>query len=145
MAVMEHMFFEIASKELNILKDFQKTLKEERDSIIAFSIEGIVRTNNKKEELLKKLEFLEAEKKRLMEDMPDREKIFNDDRWKFVTDEIKTVLKDINTALGKNINLISFSVDYVRNSIETIVDFVNKTSYSRKSNPKLSIFPAREI
>jgi len=142
---MEHMFFEIALKELNVLKDFQKTLKEERDSIIAFSIEGIVRTNNKKEELLKKLEFLEAEKKRLMEEMPDKERIFNDKRWKFVTDEIKTILKDINTALGKNINLISFSVDYIRSSIENIVDFVNKTSYSKKSNLKLSIFPPREI
>ncbi|HPP05914.1 MAG TPA: flagellar export chaperone FlgN [Syntrophorhabdaceae bacterium] len=142
---MEHVLFEIASKELSLLKDFQKTLKEERDCIIAFSIEGIVRTNNKKEELLKKLEFIESEKTRLMEKIPDREKLFNDMRWKSVTDEIKAVLKDINMALGKNIDLLSFSVDYVRNTIENIVDFVNRTTYTGKGHQRLSVFPSREI
>lgn len=142
---MEHVVFEIAQKELDILKDFQKILKEERDSIIAFSIEGIVRSNNKKEELLKKLEFLEAEKKRLIEDTLDRNKILNDEKWKTISDEIKSALNNINMSLGKNINLLSFSVEHIKNTIENIVDFVNKTTYTKGTKPKLSVFQSREI
>jgi len=72
---MEHILFDIARKELNILKDFHRTLKEERDAIISFSIDGIIRGNNKKEELLKKIEFLEAEKEKLIRENPEPEKI----------------------------------------------------------------------
>jgi len=141
---MEHILFDIARKELNILKDFHRTLKEERDAIISFSIDGIIRGNNKKEELLKKIEFLEAEKEKLIRENPEPEKILNDSRWLTISREIKSIMNDINIALGKNINLLSFSVDYVKNSIDNIVDFVNKASYNNKK-ARLSVFPPREI
>ena len=141
---MEHILFDIAQKELNILKDFHRTLKEERDAIISFSIDGIIRGNNKKEELLKKIEFLEAEKEKLIRENPEPEKILNDSRWVTISREIKSIMNDINIALGKNINLLSFSVDYVKNSIDNIVDFVNKASYNNKK-ARLSVFPPREI
>jgi len=141
---MEHILFDIAQKELNILKDFHRTLKEERDAIISFSIDGIIRGNNKKEELLKKIEFLEAEKEKLIRENPEPEKILNDSRWLTISREIKSIMNDINIALGKNINLLSFSVDYVKNSIDNIVDFVNKASYNNKK-ARLSVFPPREI
>jgi len=35
-------------------------------------------------------------------------------------------------------------VDYVKNSIDNIVDFVNKASYNNKK-ARLSVFPPREI
>jgi len=141
---MEHILFDIAQKELNILKDFHRTLKEERDAIISFSIDGIIRGNNKKEELLKKIEFLEAEKEKLVRENPEPEKILNDNRWVTISREIKSIMNEINIALGKNINLLSFSVDYVKNSIDNIVDFVNKASYNNKK-ARLSVFPPREI
>ncbi len=141
---MEHILFDIARKELNILKDFHRTLKEERDAIISFSIDGIIRGNNKKEELLKKIEFLEAEKEKLIRENPEPEKILNDSRWLTISREIKSIMNEINIALGKNINLLSFSVDYVKNSIDNIVDFVNKASYNNKK-ARLSVFPPREI
>ncbi|HON85631.1 MAG TPA: flagellar export chaperone FlgN [Syntrophorhabdaceae bacterium] len=141
---MEHILFDIAQKELNILKDFHRTLKEERDAIISFSIDGIIRGNNKKEELLKKIEFLEAEKEKLIRENPEPEKILNDSRWVTISREIKSIMNEINIALGKNINLLSFSVDYVKNSIDNIVDFVNKASYNNKK-ARLSVFPPREI
>ncbi|HOJ42539.1 MAG TPA: flagellar export chaperone FlgN [Syntrophorhabdaceae bacterium] len=141
---MEHILFDIAQKELNILKDFHRTLKEERDAIISFSIDGIIRGNNKKEELLKKIEFLEAEKEKLIRENPEPEKILNDSRWLTISREIKSIMNEINIALGKNINLLSFSVDYVKNSIDNIVDFVNKASYNNKK-ARLSVFPPREI
>ena len=141
---MEHILFDITQKELNILKDFHRTLKEERDAIISFSIDGIIRGNNKKEELLKKIEFLEAEKEKLIRENPEPEKILNDSRWLTISREIKSIMNEINIALGKNINLLSFSVDYVKNSIDNIVDFVNKASYNNKK-ARLSVFPPREI
>lgn len=141
---MEHILFEIAKKELSTLKDFHKTLKEERDAIISFSIDGIIRGNNKKEELLKKIEFLEAEKEKLIKETPESEKILSDSRWVDISRQIKSIMKEINIALGKNINLLSFSVDYVKNSIDNIVDFVNKASYDNRK-ARLSVFPAREI
>ena len=55
----QRIVFEITRKELSLLREFLKVLKEERDSIISFSLEGIVRENNRKEELLKKIEYLE--------------------------------------------------------------------------------------
>jgi len=45
---MEHFVIEIASQELKALKEFLKVVREERDAIISFSLEGITRENNKK-------------------------------------------------------------------------------------------------
>jgi len=41
---------EITRKEQEALKEFLKVLKRERDSIISFSLEGIIQENNRKEE-----------------------------------------------------------------------------------------------
>ncbi len=141
---MEHMVFDIAQKELNLLRDFYRALKEERDAIISFSIEGIIRGNNKKEELLKKIEFLEAEKEKLIRETPDPDVIFKDEKWADISKQTKDIMNEINIALGKNINLLSFSVDFVKSSIDNIVDFVNKASYSNKK-ARLSVLPPREI
>ncbi len=141
---MEHILFDIAQKELDTLRDFHKALREERDAIISFSIDGIITGNNKKEELLKKIEFLEAEKESIIKETPDPEIIFRDRRWATISKQTKEVMGEINIALGKNINLLSFSVDHVKNSIDNIVNFVNKASYSNRK-ARLSVFPVREI
>ncbi|HOV89825.1 MAG TPA: flagellar export chaperone FlgN [Syntrophorhabdaceae bacterium] len=141
---MKHIVFDIAQKELSVLRDFHRTLKEERDAIISFSIDGIIRGNNKKEELLKKIEFLEAEKEKLIKETPDPDVIFKDEKWAHIWEQTKEIMGEINIALGKNINLLSFSVDFVKTSIDNIVDFVNKASYTNKK-ARLSVFPPREI
>ncbi len=141
---MKHIVFDIAQKELSVLRDFHRTLKEERDAIISFSIDGIIRGNNKKEELLKKIEFLEAEKEKLIKETPDPDVIFKDEKWSHIWEQTKEIMGEINIALGKNINLLSFSVDFVKTSIDNIVDFVNKASYTNKK-ARLSVFPPREI
>ena len=58
------LLFQIAERELDLLKQFSTVLKGERDAIISFSLEGIISENNRKEEILKKLEYLEAEKEK---------------------------------------------------------------------------------
>lgn len=138
------MVFEITHKELIMLKDFLKVLKEERDSIISFSLEGIIRENNRKEELLKKIEYLESEKEKILKEIPDQDSIFNSDRWASLSRDIKHTMKEINVALGKNMKLLSFSMDHIRSSIENVVGFINKATYGRKQEI-ISFFPSREI
>jgi flagellar biosynthesis/type III secretory pathway chaperone len=136
--------FEITHKELIMLKDFLKVLKGERDAIISFSLEGIIRENNRKEELLKKIEYLENEKEKILKEVPDQDPIFSSDTWASLSREIKHTMKEINVALGKNMKLLSFSMDHVRSSIENVVGFINKATYGRKQEI-LSFFPSREI
>jgi flagellar biosynthesis/type III secretory pathway chaperone len=136
--------FEITNKELIILKDFLKVLKGERDAIISFSLEGIIRENNRKEELLKKIEYLENEKEKMLKEISDQDSIFSSDRWASLSSDIKHTMKEINVALGKNMKLLSFSMDHVRSSIENIVGFMNRGTYGRKQE-RISFFPVREI
>jgi hypothetical protein len=136
--------FEITHKELIMLKDFLKVLKVERDAIISFSLEGIIRENNRKEELLKKIEYLENEKEKILKEISDHDSIFGSDRWVSLSRDIKHTMKEINVALGKNMKLLSFSMDHVRSSIENIVGFINRSTYGRKPD-RISFFPAREL
>jgi len=136
--------FEITNKELIMLKDFLKVLKGERDAIISFSLEGIIRENNRKEELLKKIEYLENEKEKILKEIPDQDSIFGSDKWASLSQDIKHTMKEINVALGKNMKLLSFSMDHVRSSIENIVGFMNRGTYGRKQE-RISFFPVREI
>ncbi len=135
---------EITRKELSALKDFLKVLKDERDAIISFSLEGIVRENNKKEEILRKIEYLESEKENILKGVPDRDPLFDSEGWLSLSHDIKHTMKEINTALGKNMKLMSFSMDHVRSSIENVVSFVNRATYGKKQE-KISFFPSREI
>ena len=57
---------EITRKEQDALKEFLRVLQRERDSIISFSLEGIIQENNRKEEILKKLEYLKSEKTKIL-------------------------------------------------------------------------------
>jgi hypothetical protein len=138
------MVFEITHKELSALKEFLKVLKEERDAIISFSLEGIVRENNRKEEILKRIEFLENEKEKILKDSPDRDSLFGGEGWAALSGNMKQTMKEVNEALGKNTKLLSFSMDHVRSSIENVVGFINKVSYGKKQE-RISFFPAREI
>ena len=141
---MEHIVIEIATKELQALKDFIKVLREERDAVISFSLEGIIRGNNRKEEIIRKIEYLESEKGKFIKEMKDPETIFSSERWTYLSRETRAVTKEINEALGKNMKLLSFSMDHVRSSIENIVGFINKAAYGSKQE-RISFFPAREI
>jgi hypothetical protein len=138
------MVFELTRKELSALKEFLKVLKDERDDIISFSLEGIVRENNRKEEILKRIEFLENEKEKILKDLPDRDTLFGGEGWASLSGNMKQTMKEINEALGKNTRLLSFSMDHLRSSIENVVGFINKISYGKKQE-RISCFPAREI
>ncbi|MCX5810679.1 MAG: flagellar export chaperone FlgN [Proteobacteria bacterium] len=141
---MEHIVIEIATKELQALKDFTKVLREERDAIISFSLEGIIRGNNRKEEIIRKIEYLESEKERFIQEVTDPETIFNDEKWVSLSRKTMPVIKEINVALEKNMKLLSFSMDHVKGSIENILGFINKAAYMNKKR-RISLFPSREI
>ena len=140
----EEMLFEITKQELSTLKHFLKVLKEERDAIISFSLEGIIRENNRKEEILRKLEYLETEKEAYLGSVPDRESLLESETFKPLRIEIHHVMEEVKIALEKNMKLLSFSMDHVKSSIENIVGFLNKTTYGAKRE-KISLLLSREI
>ncbi len=138
------MLFEITKKELLTLKQFLKVLKEERDAIISFSLEGIIRENNRKEEILKKLEYLETEKEAFLESVTDRRSLIESTSFRPLREEIHCVMEEVKVALEKNMKLLSFSMDHVKSSIDNIVGFLNKTTYGAKKE-KISLLLSREI
>jgi flagellar biosynthesis/type III secretory pathway chaperone len=140
----EEMLFEITKKELYTLKQFLRVLKEERDAIISFSLEGIIRENHRKEEILKKLEYLETEKEAFLESVPDRKTLIDNASFRPLRDEIHYVMEEVKVALEKNMKLLSFSMDHVKSSIDNIVGFLNKTTYGGKRE-KISLLLSREI
>jgi flagellar biosynthesis/type III secretory pathway chaperone len=134
--------YELMGTQLAVLKQFLRALTEERDAIISFSLEGIVRANNVKEELLKKLEFLEKEQERLAADRvsldgPSKE-------WAVLRRDFEQTLKEVKVALEKNMRLLTFSMDHVKSSIEKMVSFINRASYGRRKEA-LSLVLSKEV
>jgi hypothetical protein len=132
----ERAVIEMTRKEQEALKDFLKVLQRERDSIISFSLEGIIQENNRKEEILKKLEYLKSEKEMLLESVDDEDALFASDVWKSLTAEIARTMWEIKTALQKNMKLLSFSIDHVKSSIDHILGFINSFNYGKKTEQR---------
>lgn len=136
------LLFELMGTQLGVLKQFLRVLTEERDAIISFSLEGIVRANNVKEELLKKLEFLEKEQERMAIehtpiDAPSKE-------WAVLRKDFEQTLKEVKVALEKNMRLLTFSMDHVKCSIEKMISFINRSSYGRRREA-LSFVLSKEV
>ncbi|HME41971.1 MAG TPA: flagellar export chaperone FlgN [Syntrophorhabdales bacterium] len=136
------LLFELMGTQLGVLKQFLRVLTEERDAIISFSLEGIVRANNVKEELLKKLEFLEKEQERMTIehtpiDAPSKE-------WTVLRKDFEQTLKEVKVALEKNMRLLTFSMDHVKCSIEKMISFINRSSYGRRREA-LSFVLSKEV
>jgi flagellar biosynthesis/type III secretory pathway chaperone len=136
------LLFELMGTQLDVLKQFLRVLTEERDAIISFSLEGIVRANNVKEELLKKLEFLEKEQERMATaqvpvDAPSKE-------WTALRRDFEQTLKEVKVALEKNMRLLTFSMDHVKCSIEKMISFINRSSYGRRREA-VSLVLSKEV
>lgn len=138
----QKLLFELMQKQLMLLKQFMKVLIEERDAIISFSLEGIIRANNMKEELLKKLEFLDDEQQRLSAEVPAPAPLPSE--WVSLKRDLEHSMKEVKIALEKNMKLLSFSMDHVKSSIERIVSFVNKASYGRRRD-SISVMVPRKV
>ena len=129
----EELIFEITQKELALLKEFSKALKGERDAIISFSLEGIVGENNRKEEILKRLEFLKKEREGLSADFPEPEMTLGGRTWRSLSGEVNQTIREVRTGIDKNMKLLSFSMDHVKSSIENIVGLLNRSTYGKKT------------
>ncbi len=140
----EELIFEITRKELGLLKEFSKVLTGERDAIISFSLEGIVSENNHKEEILKRLEFLKREKESLLQGDMDPDTTVNGKTWKSLCGEMNQTIKEVRTGIDKNMKLLSFSMDHVKSSIESIVGLLNKSAYGKKKD-RISMVLSRSI
>jgi predicted transcriptional regulator len=138
----DQLLFELTGTQLGVLKQFLSVLTEERDAIISFSLEGIVRANNVKEELLKKLEFIEKEQERMAADRASLDSPSKE--WAVLRKDFEQTLKEIKVALEKNMRLLTFSMDHVKSSIEKMVSFINRSSYGRRREA-LSFAVSKEV
>ena len=130
---------ELEQKELNTLKEFLGALTAERDAIISFSLEGIIRENNRKEEILKRLEYIEVEKEKLNSSEAGGALSAENDARRALGAKIEGKVKEVRIALEKNMKLLSFSMDHVKSSLEKIIDFVNRTSYEKGRSISLMV------
>jgi flagellar biosynthesis/type III secretory pathway chaperone len=138
----DQLLYELMGTQLAVLKQFLRVLTEERDAIISFSLEGIVRANNMKEELLIKLEFLEKEQERLAAECAAASALPRE--WGSLRKDFEQTLKEVKVALEKNMRLLTFSMDHVKTSIEKMVSFINRASYGRRKEA-LSFVLSKEI
>jgi hypothetical protein len=118
-------------EELDVLGEFLGALTAERDAIISFSLEGIVRENNRKEEILKRLEYIEAEKEKLLVSGADGAARAESEARRSLGERLEARVREVRIALEKNMRLLSFSMDHVKSSIEKIIEFINRTSYEK--------------
>jgi hypothetical protein len=133
---------ELERTELGTLEEFLETLKTEREAIISFSLEGVIRENNRKEEIIKKLELIEAEKQEFFEACPNKQAI-GEEMTSLFRQSIEGKMKEVKLALERNMGLLSFSMDHVRSSIEKIIGFVNRSSYDKGRS--ISIAVSRKV
>ena len=134
---------DLGQKELSTLQEFLSALHAERDSIISFSLEGVIKENNRKEEILKRLEYLEIEKEKILTASPDRSALTEEPAGHPLAEQIQEKVKEVRVALEKNMKLLSFSMDHVKTSVEKIIDFINRTSYHK--GRRVSVMVSREV
>jgi len=135
--------FELEERELGTLTDFLETLKAERDAIISFSLEGIIRENNRKEEILKRLEYIESEKEKLLSAYEEGKVPVEAEVARSLRSRIDEKMREVRKALEKNMGLLSFSMDHVKTSLEKVIDFVNKGSYEKGRS--ISVMVSRKV
>jgi hypothetical protein len=134
---------ELEKTELAVLKEFLGALTAERDAIISFSLEGIMRENNRKEEILKRLEHIETEKEGIRASVADDPAAADAEARDTLKQNIDAKAREVRIALEKNMKLLSFSMDHVKSSLERIIGFVNKSAYDRGRN--ISVMIARKV
>lgn len=144
----KEVIFRLMDKELVTLKEFLSVLDDERDAIVSSCLEGIVKANNRKEELLRRIDFLETERENLLRVVEERDVIKKGDEWQAFAKGFGRTIKEIEQALNKNARLLSFSIDHVRSSIEGIVEFINRANYLKNKGDRkgaISILLSREV
>jgi flagellar biosynthesis/type III secretory pathway chaperone len=144
--MMTDAIIEMTKREEQTLKEFLTALQMERDAIISFSLDGIIAGNNKKEEILRKLEYLKAEKEKLLEGAGDREAIAADETMQSLNGRLAVVMKEVKIAMDKNMKLLSFSIDHVRSSIENIIGHIGgNMGYGKKREDLSSVLLSKVI
>ena len=128
---------EITRTVREALKELLKILQRERESIISFSLEGIIQENNRKEEILTKLEYLKSEKNKLFESVDNEDDLFKSDVWKSLTAETDHTMREIKTALQNNMKLLSFSIDYVKSSMDLYSWFYQQLQLRQEGGRKV--------
>jgi flagellar biosynthesis/type III secretory pathway chaperone len=137
------LLLEIEQRLLDTLNEFLDALKAERDAIISFSLEGVIKENNRKEEILKRLELLDREKEKIASSIGDKDFPSEKEALRFVRQSIDGKAREVKSALEKNMGLLTFSMDHVNTSVKKVVEFINRSSYSKGRS--ISVMMPRKI
>lgn len=138
---------DLGRQELSALEEFLAVLNAEREAIMSFSLENVVRQNNKKEEILKRLDYLETEKEKILSSLPDRKAATETEAWTSLSRTTEDTIGEVKAALERNKGLLSFSMDHVKSSIDNILKAMNRTSYDKgreKARP-ISVMVSRRV
>ncbi len=139
-----HALLEITRKEKEALNEYLKVLHRERDSIVSFSLEGVIRGNSEKEDIIKIIEHLEKEKHRLTQSVNKENAVFQSETWKLLRAEMAQIVREIKTVVKNNIKLLVFSVDFTKSSMEHVLIFVNNFKFD-KNEEKRPVFHSKVI
>ncbi len=123
----------LMNEELLTLKEFLSVLHQERDAIISFSLEEVIRQNNRKEEVIRRLEYIQKEQEQVRgrsNAPPDVTESM--ERIQEMKGKVQKAAAEVRKALGRNMALLSFSVDHVRCSIGKIINLASQPGYGQK-------------
>ena len=60
-----------------------------------------------------------------------------------LADKIQGKVREVRTALEKNMRLLSFSMDHVKSSLEKVVELIDRTSYEKGRS--ISVMVSRQV
>lgn len=133
---MDEILEQIEREEMRLLKEFLHSLKEEKDAIISFSIEGLLRQKEKKEKIVERLSFLEEEKRKILKERGNADRPFRK--------EIERLGREVLFSLEKNRDLLSFSMEHIGRSIERLLNLIRDNGYGKIKKP-LSLILSKEV
>jgi hypothetical protein len=131
----------LIEQEVSVMKELLDTLRSEREAVIGFSLEAIMGCNNRKEEILGRIRHLEAQRKELLSQGPGE---METELPGEIQSTIKRLGEEIKVAMGRNMNLLSFSVSHMKDSIETVVKGLNGSLYPGQRSSRMPSVISRQ-
>jgi hypothetical protein len=121
------MLISLLGKESDFLKEFLRALSAEGEAIISLSLEGIIKENNKKEEIINKLWLIDIEKNTLLSSFSeqDRAKQKGSEELQLLSEKIQEMVAETRATLEANLKLLSFYTGHIVPSLEKILAYIN--------------------
>jgi flagellar biosynthesis/type III secretory pathway chaperone len=131
---MEGTFETILREEIALLEELIASLRQERQAIVSFSLEGLTKVNEERQEILRRLHLLEERRRGLEPRGPEDRNLL---------DRLRPLVSEALSRMERNRDLLSFCIGHVERSIERILTFLRREGAGEKD--RLSLFVSREV